>query len=135
MLSKLDAFLAPDEAALKLRGMRQEIIASNIANGDTPGYKARDMDFGQAYQSALSAAKPGGLEMARTDPRHLGGNPRQQLEAQLLYRNDLQPSIDGNTVDMNTEMANFADNAVHYQASLTFMQQHIAGLRAALQTQ
>ncbi|MBV8659776.1 MAG: flagellar basal body rod protein FlgB [Burkholderiales bacterium] len=135
MLSKLDAFFAPDEAALKLRGMRQEVIASNIANGDTPGYKARDIDFGQAYQRALSAAQPARLQMTQTDPRHLGGNPKQQLETDLLYRNDLQPSIDGNTVDMNTEMANFADNAVHYQASLTFMQQHIAGLRAALQTQ
>jgi len=135
MLSKLDAFFAPNEAALKLRGMRQEIIASNIANGDTPGYKARDMDFGQAYQQALTAGKPAGFEMTKTDPRHLGGNPRQQLETDLLYRNDLQPSIDGNTVDMNTEMANFADNAVRYQASLTFVQQKIAGLRAALQTQ
>ncbi len=134
MLSKLDNYFASNETALKLRGMRQEVIASNIANADTPGYKARDFDFSQALDNAVGQQQSQGLGLAKTDGRHLSGLKQNPLDIQLMYRNDVQPSIDGNTVDMNTEMSNFTDNAVRYQASLTFMQQRIAGLRAALQS-
>jgi flagellar basal-body rod protein FlgB len=136
MFAKLDAEFATHRAALHLRDLRQEVIASNIANADTPGYKARDFDFSQAMKDVMSAKQPAGaLQMTVTDPRHISIGPRQSLEVALMYRNDVQPSIDGNTVDMNTEMANFADNALRYQASLSFAQQHIAGLRSALQSQ
>ncbi len=135
MFSKIDSEFASHKAALQLRSLRQEVIASNIANADTPGYKARDIDFAAAMQDVISAKRSGGLQMTTTDPRHISSLPRNPLEINLQYRNDIQPSIDGNTVDMNTEMANFADNALRYQASLSFAQQHIAGLRAALQTQ
>jgi flagellar basal-body rod protein FlgB len=135
MLSKLEHYFAFNETALKLRGMRQEVVASNIANGDTPGYKARDFEFGSALSSAIAGQQTQTLGLSKTDGRHLGPDSVRQVDIPLMYRNDIQPSIDGNTVDMNTEMANFADNAVRYQASLTFMQQRIAGLRAALQSQ
>jgi flagellar basal-body rod protein FlgB len=135
MLSKLDHYFAFNESALKLRGMRQEVIASNIANADTPGFKARDFDFSAALTSAVAGRQTQTMGLAKTDGRHLGPNATHSLEIDLLYRNDIQPSIDGNTVDMNTEMGNFTDNAVRYQASLTFMQQRIAGMRAALQSQ
>jgi flagellar basal-body rod protein FlgB len=135
MLSKIDKFFAFNETSLKLRGMRQEVIASNIANADTPGYKARDFDFTQALTSAVAGQQSQTLGMTKTDARHLGMSGKSGLEVDLLYRNDIQPSIDGNTVDMNTEMGNFTDNAIRYQASLTFMQQRIAGMRAALQSQ
>ncbi|WP_269531985.1 flagellar basal body rod protein FlgB [Chitinimonas sp. BJYL2] len=137
MLSSINKHFAFNEAALKLRATRQEVIASNIANADTPGYKARDFDFAQALGNAVASQRGAnqGMGMARTDGRHLAGNSRSVLEADLLYRNDVQPSIDGNTVDMNIEMANFTDNAVRYQASLTFMQKRIEGMRSALQSQ
>lgn len=137
MLSSLDKHFAFNEAALKLRATRQEVIASNIANADTPGYKARDFDFSQALSNAVVNQHGGGqgLGMAVTDRRHLQGTSRSVLEADLLYRNDMQPSVDGNTVDMNIEMSNFTDNAIRYQASLTFLQKRIEGMRAALQSQ
>ncbi|WP_374353760.1 flagellar basal body rod protein FlgB [Chitinimonas sp.] len=135
MLSKLNQYFASNETALKLRGLRQEVIASNIANGDTPGYKARDFEFSHALSSVLAGQQKQTMGLSKTDGRHLGPDARNQLEVALMYRNDIQPSIDGNTVDMNTETANFTDNAVRYQASITFMQQRIAGLRAALQSQ
>ncbi|GAB3265770.1 flagellar basal body rod protein FlgB [Chitinimonas naiadis] len=136
MLSSINKYFASNEAALKLRATRQEVIASNIANADTPGYKAREFDFAAAYTNALTSQKGGqGMGMAKTDARHLAGKTGSTLEADLLYRNDVQPSIDGNTVDMNIEMSNFTDNAIRYQASLTFMQKRIEGMRAALQSQ
>lgn len=136
MLSKLNDYFASNETALKLRGMRQEVIASNIANADTPGYKARDFDFTEAFNNAVSQqqSQNKGLALNTTDAHHLGGLVKNPLDVQLMYRNDIQPSIDGNTVDMNTEMSNSTDNAMRFQASLTFMQQRIAGLRAALQS-
>jgi flagellar basal-body rod protein FlgB len=135
MLSKINRHFAFNETALKLRATRQEVIASNIANADTPGYKARDFDFAATLGSAVTAQRGQGVGLSRTDSRHLAGKPVNELEALLMYRNDVQPSIDGNTVDMNIEMSNFTDNAVRYQASLTFMQQRIAGMKAALQSQ
>ncbi|QDQ28843.1 flagellar basal body rod protein FlgB [Chitinimonas arctica] len=136
MPSSIDKYLSVNEAAMKLRATRQEVIASNIANADTPGYKARDFDFSQALGKAVAGQKgQQGMGLARTDSRHLGGKQHSLLEADLLYRNDIQPSIDGNTVDMNTEMSHFTDNAIRYQASITFMQQRIAGIKTALQSQ
>lgn len=135
MISKLDKAFAFNEAALSLRATRQEVIASNIANADTPNYKARDFDFGATLGKVIAGQTSSGLQLAKSDARHLDGYVSNPLEAQLMYRNDIQPSIDGNTVDMNTEMSNFTDNAIRYQASITFMQQRLAGMRTALQSQ
>ncbi|MGQ5523006.1 flagellar basal body rod protein FlgB [Chitinimonas sp. PSY-7] len=135
MLSNINSYFAFNETAMKLRATRQEVIASNIANADTPGYKARDFDFAATLKGAGTAQRNANINMNRTDSRHLAGNVHNELEAALMYRNDVQPSIDGNTVDMNTEMSNFTDNALRYQASLTFLQQRITGLKTALQSQ
>lgn len=137
MISKIDNYFAFNATAMNLRATRQEVIASNIANADTPNYKARDFDFGSTLRKAMYGDPDQNMTVGlqRTDSRHLPGITVNGLEAQLLYRNDVQPSIDGNTVDMNIEMSNFTDNAVRYQASLSFMQQRIAGMRAALQSQ
>ncbi|PHV11233.1 flagellar basal body rod protein FlgB [Chitinimonas sp. BJB300] len=135
MLSNINSYFASNETAMKLRSARQEVIASNIANADTPGYKARDIDFAAAFSNATAAQRNASLDMRRTDSRHLTSKSHNALEAALMYRNDMQPSIDGNTVDMNTEMSNFTDNAMRYQASLTFMQQRITGMKSALQSQ
>ena len=107
--------------ALNLRAYRQQILASNIANADTPNYKARDIDFAKELQRA-QGVQAGRLGMAATSANHLQASG-SMLNAQALYRTPVQPSIDGNTVDMDVERAQFADNAIHYQ----FVLDHISG--------
>lgn len=112
MLSRLDDDLAFIQRALNLRARRQEILASNLANADTPNYKARDLDFAAALRGAMGG---GSLELTRTSPRHLDGSLGLGAAAQVKYRAVLQPSLDGNTVDPDVERAHFAENALHYQ--------------------
>lgn len=102
--------------ALNLRAYRQQVLASNIANADTPNYKARDIDFAKELQRA-QGAQVGNLNMTTTSSRHLQLSAGM-LNAQALYRATVQPSIDGNTVDMDVERAQFTDNAIHYQFTL-----------------
>ncbi|MDR3428397.1 flagellar basal body rod protein FlgB [Silvimonas sp.] len=132
-MSSLDSYFQTQETAMKLRGYRQEVLSSNIANGDTPQYKARDFDFSTAFKSALSASQVNAGTLAATDARHLQPQGTTDLFApQLQYRSEVQPSIDGNTVDMNTEMRDFADNTLRYEASITFMQNRMSTMRTAL---
>ena len=113
------------EQALMTYGRRAEILASNLSNADTPGYKARDLDF----RSALAAVNPG--SMLATNKRHMA--PRQSgPESELMYRSPYQASLDGNTVETHIEQAAFADNAVRYQASLRFLGGSIKGLLTAI---
>lgn len=115
-----DPHLQFQELALGLRARRQQVLASNIANATTPHYKARDLDFAAALQSAQSGRAASG--MAKTSERHLSGVAGgSSAEAAMRYRVPLQPSIDGNTVDMDVERTQFAENAVRYEASLSFM--------------
>lgn len=115
MLGKLDKELAFVQNALDLRARRQELLAANIANADTPNYKARDIDFQTVLHSALGAAS-GPLTMSRTSAAHLAGDSdRLGGLGAVQYRTSLQPSIDGNTVDTDVERGHFADNALHYQ--------------------
>ena len=107
--------------ALSLRSDRQRLIASNIANADTPGYVARDMDFAQALKEATGAARPAG-QLAVSQPGHLGGSAGgARAEANLLYATPSQTNLDRNTVDMDRERASFADNAIKYEATLRFI--------------
>ena len=118
MLNKIDKELAFVQSALNLRARRQEILASNLANADTPNYKARDLDFATALRGAMGAAggMGGPLALNRTQSGHLdGANGGGNGAANLMYRGAVQPSLDGNTVDMDVERAHFADNALHYQ--------------------
>jgi flagellar basal-body rod protein FlgB len=129
MLSKLDRHFAMHATALDLRVTRQQLIATNIANADTPHYKARDIDFKAAFTEALAGR---GVTLARTAPGHLpGGQPAPA--AQIRYRPEIQSAVDGNTVDMDIERAAFADNAVRYEAGITFLNGRIRGLLDALQ--
>lgn len=131
MLGRLDDYFRSQETALKMRGYRQEILGSNIANADTPNYKARDIDFKAAFNAARdSNALP---TLQATNARHLQPSNTVDLFApSLKYRNEQQPSIDGNTVDMNTEMKEFTDNAIRYQAAVTFMTRRIESMKTAL---
>lgn len=135
MKSSLDQMLGFHEQALSLRAQRQQLIASNIANADTPNYKARDIDFHAAMHAARSGQPVAG-GLARTAAAHIpaaAGGTAATPGAPLLYRSTVQASIDGNTVDMDVERAHFADNALRYEANLTFISGQIKTMLAAIQ--
>jgi flagellar basal-body rod protein FlgB len=117
--------------ALGLWQRRAEVISSNLANADTPDYQARDIDFRKVLSSATGAAD-GNLAMTATSEGHIGGAASVPGEEKLAYRIATQPSMDGNTVDTQVEQASFAGNAVHYQASLSFITAQIHMLRTAI---
>jgi flagellar basal-body rod protein FlgB len=133
MSSRIDDALRFNQTALSLRAARQELIASNIANADTPNFKAKDIDFASALKGAMSGAGPK-LQMAATAAAHLNGDDgKTVMGAPLQYRNASQPSADGNTVDMDVELAQFADNALRYEASVKFVSDDIKKILTAIQ--
>ncbi len=113
---------------LSLYGQRSSVLASNIANADTPGYKARDIDF----RSVLAKAGGQQLSLKTTQGAHLSGTSSSLSGAKLLYRTPNQPSIDGNTVNSQVETTEFTKNAMHYQSTLTFLNGKFKGLRLAI---
>jgi len=132
MANRLDTELQFHAQALNVRAFRQQVLASNIANADTPGYKARDIDFSKSLQDAV-AGRAQSVALVRTAAGHLEPS-RQALESgSVKYRTVLQPAIDGNTVDMDVERAQFADNALHYEANLQFLNSKLKALLAAIQ--
>jgi flagellar basal-body rod protein FlgB len=135
MIDKLDGALRMHQLALGLRAERQQVLANNIANADTPNFKARDFDFAAELARAAQAQPASGAPaLTTTNARHLTARSGALAsERELLYRIPGQPSMDGNTVDMDLERGEFADNAVRYQASLTLMNSRIQGLKSALQ--
>jgi flagellar basal-body rod protein FlgB len=134
MLSSIDREFSFLQDAINLRAKRQELLAANIANSDTPHYKAVDIDFAGALRQAMGA-REGGVALARTAARHLPASFGGMPHAEVLYRHAEQPSIDGNTVDMDVERGHFADNAIHYQAVITFLNGRISSLLAAAKGQ
>lgn len=126
----LDTYIGIHADALKLQAKRTELIADNLANVDTPGYKARDLDFKSALASAGSA--DASLKLATTNAAHVGTDPSTALDASLKYRVPLAPALDGNTVDAQQEQAAFADNTVRYQATLTFLSARFRSLMTAI---
>lgn len=120
----LDKALGIHQYALAMRVERSRILASNIANVETPGYLARDFDFKNTLQNVARE-----LEGLRA------GTPLPQmaLQSDLKYRIPMQPSQDGNTVELNIEQAQFAANAMDFQTSLTFLNLKISGLRKAIE--
>ncbi len=128
-----DSALGIHQQALALRSQRAEVLASNIANADTPGYKARDIDFKSALENANAQSNDAkfGSSLTRTNSKHIQINTAVNT-ADVLYRVPLQPSLDGNTVDGQIEKSSFAENALHYQASLTFLDGRFKGMMAAL---
>lgn len=119
--------------ALGLANQRLELLAANVANADTPGYQARDIDFQSAMQAAEQAPGLGGdLPMATPRQGHLQIAGIGTNTTTPLYRVPNQPSLDGNTVDSQKENAAIADTTVRYQATLTFLSARIRGLRDAI---
>lgn len=168
MIGKLDDYLRFNEAALSLRSKRQELLASNIANADTPNYKARDIDFASALKGALGASASGAaatginssaagtgsgagaarmaipagsaapaLALSTSSTVHLSSNAAAAGAladgTPLLYRTPAQGAVDGNTVDMDAERNQFADNGLRYETSVTLVNAQIKGMLAAIQ--
>ncbi len=119
--------------ALMLRSERQRLIASNIANADTPGYQAREMDFAQALRQATGGAAPGGA-LAATHALHDSGSVNLRGETGLLYARHSQDALDRNTVDLDRERASFTDNTVKYEATLRFINGSVRSMLEAMKS-
>jgi flagellar basal-body rod protein FlgB len=134
MPMNLDAYLGVHADALKIRGQRTEVLARNLANADTPGYQARDIDFRTALAAASGASgAEAPVAMHATNARHLStAETSDPSTANMKYRVPLAPSLDGNTVDVQMEQAAFAENSVRFQATLTFLQARFRGLLTAI---
>jgi flagellar basal-body rod protein FlgB len=161
MLDKLDKEFALGREALDVRAYRQELLSSNIANADTPGYKARDVDFastlagalkktggaatgaGSSNAAPLAMARPvgvtSGMSMSATAAGHMSGTTTLKATGgtsddygRLAYRVPSQPSLDGNTVDLDAERVQFADNALHFEAGMTVLSGQIKSMLSAI---
>lgn len=137
MLNRLDEALSFHQNALRVRGQRQELIAANIANADTPNFKARDIDFKAAMQSAVAGINKNAFQTTKTSPLHLDGTTANSNTSASpgapLFRPIIQGSVDGNTVDMDVERNQFADNGIRYEASLTLINTQLKQMLAAIQ--
>jgi flagellar basal-body rod protein FlgB len=149
MALSLDSYLGVHTQALTLEAQRTEVLAANLANADTPNYKARDIDFKAALAAAGNGASAGGatggsagigtgsgtLAMTATQPGHLGASADASdaaLGTNLKFRVPMAPALDGNTVDTQLEQAAFAENSVRYQATLTFLNARLKELMTAI---
>ncbi|MBP1473361.1 flagellar basal body rod protein FlgB [Frateuria sp. MAH-13] len=129
MSQPIDNLFGMHTGAMALWQRRTEVLASNLANADTPGYLARDVDFRKALAAAGSSGD-GSLPLAAPTAGQI--DPVAQARDTLAYRVPTQPSMDGNTVDAQQEQAAFAANSVHYQASMAFITAQIRMLRTAI---
>jgi len=138
MAINLDKLVGFHQSALSIRTDRMEVISGNLANANTPGYKAKDIDFNSAMESALRAQegqrKRISGSLVKTDDRHMSGNSTSVASNfEMQYRVPLQPDTgDGNTVEVQAERNRFLDNGLRYQASLEFLNGKIKGMKKAL---
>ena len=146
-MQRLTEALDFQSQALMLRSERQRLIASNIANADTPGYQARELDFANALRQATGMAQgrlgglladqagaAGGPGLSTTHPGHDAATVGFGDEPGLLYANHSQDSIDRNTVDLDRERASFADNSVKYEATLRFINGSVRSMLDAMKS-
>ncbi|MBQ0724264.1 MAG: flagellar basal body rod protein FlgB [Cycloclasticus sp.] len=127
MISTIDSLFGVHEKGLIFRSKRAEVLASNMANADTPGYKARDFDF----KSVLSQLGEPASSIKRTHANHVSFN-HTPASLDLAYRLPTSASLDGNTVDVNAEQARYAQNALDYQTSVRFLNGKISSYLSAL---
>lgn len=137
----LEKVFGLSQQALTIHSRRSEVLAGNLANAETPGYKARDIDFRAALQQVDMQSSEGRL--STTNAKHLGSSGVQaggsarvdDLLGELKFRQATQPSLDGNTVDPLREKAAFMENAVLYQANLRFLTGKIKEIQVALKSE
>lgn len=130
MRFNLDKAMGVHEQALYVRSRRNSMLASNIANVDTPNYKAKDIDFRSVLRNA--AGMNAGDMVMRTHSNHIQPGGSKAADAEELFRYPYQASLDGNTVDGQMEKAHFAQNTVQYQASMSFLTGKFQGLKKAI---
>ena len=130
MVINLDNVFGVHTRALELYAQRSSILAANIANADTPNYKARDIDF-KGILSRASAKKADASRMTATQPGHIGLSG-MEFATERFYRQPDQPALDGNTVEVQKEQAAFADNSMRYMATLRFITGRVQGMMLAL---
>lgn len=135
MIDRLDRELSIKQSALNLRAYRQELLASNIANGDTPNYKAKDIDFKLALNNVIAGKAPGSIDMARTAVGHLSGTGTGRFDSESKYRTEFQGSVDGNTVNIDVERSAFAENSIQMEALLTFIKGDFKDMQTAIMGQ
>ena len=125
-MNKIGSYLDFHAQALKLRSRRNEVLASNIANAATPNFKARDLDFDVEIRRHIGAGP-----LRTTDDQHLPTmvNP---VRDRMLFRDPINPSMDGNTVEMAVEQMEFSENVMRYQTTLSFLNKRISGLMSAI---
>lgn len=131
MSINFDKALGIHEQSLLFRGQRAAVLANNIANADTPNFKARDLDFASVLQ-AQQTGEGRSFSTAQTHSGHLNAESLLDQAAGLRFRTPLQPAVDGNTVDSQIEQAQYSDNAIRFQASFTFLNSKFSGLMTAL---
>lgn len=140
-MSGFDTLFGIHPAALNFQRQRMEVLASNMANADTPGYQAKDLDFNKVLQQQLATppamqATSAASSSGTTNPAHIplddGSVDDNMVKAATVYRVATQPSADGNTVDTQTEQAAYADAALHYQSSLSFIDFRMKSLMTAI---
>lgn len=127
MINALERVIGLHVRALQLREQRSELLAANIANADTPGFAARDLDFANilASEKRLTSVSP-----AVSDAGHIVG--AMSGAHQVMYRQPVQPAADDNTVNLQIEKSQFMENAVAYQTQLTFLKGRFGRLLAAV---
>lgn len=131
-MASLEQHISVLSQAMTLRTQRHQVLASNIANADTPNYKARDFSFETAMKNAMAGnSTAGGVGLARTSSGHLDSGSSSGSAA-LMYRGDVQSAVDGNSVDMDVERSNIAENALQYQILTQLIGERFKGLRSAL---
>jgi len=130
-LSRLDKEFDFQTQALRLRAYRQQLLASNVANADTPNYKAVDIDFEQELKR-IAGKNAGALPLETTNPNHLQANAGNALGAQVLYRTNTEPNIDGNTVNLDVERAKLAENAFRYETTVQNINGNLRSLITAI---
>ncbi len=137
MISRIGDELGFNAQALELRAQRQQVLSGNLANVETPNYKAQDFDFGSALRAATGTPEPGAalnpVRLATSHQRHIGGDVGAGVPLALKYRTPTQASIDGNTVDPDLERTRFADNALRYDAAIRMLNGQIQTLQRAIQ--
>lgn len=136
MTNGLDDLLGAQQSALRVREARQELLASNMANADTPNYKARDVNFSEALKQVTQSKQSlhASLPLTVTSPGHIRGITPDSISGAVQYRNDQQGGIDGNNVDLDQERLQFADNALHHEASVTLVTAQIRNMLAVIQS-
>jgi flagellar basal-body rod protein FlgB len=128
MAISFDQALGIHQQAIQVRADRAEVIANNIANADTPNFKSRDLDF----KAVLNGQTKDTLKVTATNASHATSVIHPDFAADLMYRVPTQPSVDGNSVDVQEEMAEFGKNSLDYQASFEFLNRKFKGLKLAI---